>query len=320
MPPTGAVAFPGPPVSGFECSLLPAQRHAAIFRSVQEWRPTPSALPNVQLKSDWMEIAARRRQGITFSPADASMEATALQRWLISRIHKTASTAFASQITEAYGLDRLCPITFEWELSRWDSDRLADYSIFQGHISVSGMRLRFPHIRAVTMLREPRRRILSAYYFWKRIAESHQDSAFFRAIKDMSLLDFLHSRDPLIYSAIYNVQSRLLAGGHFGSCNHTRTNVIGPALPIDELFDMAVNCESRFAFVGSADHYQISLDSALSLMELAPAKDVLITNVNPDGNARYDRNLENADIGEALETLVMVDDLVYRRIVSNLAH
>ena len=247
------------------------------------------------------------------------METTALPRWLISRIHKTASTAFASQITEAYGLDRLCPITFEWELSRWDSDRLAAYSIFQGHISVSAMRMRFPDIRAVTMLREPRRRILSAYYFWKRIADNYQESAFFRAIKPMSLLDFLQSRDPLIYSSIYNVQSRLLAGGNFGSCNHTRTNVIGPDLPDDEVFDMAVNCEGRFAFVGSADHYQISLNSAFCLMELPPAKNVLMTNVNPDGNARYQQNLENQSIREALEALVVVDDLVYRRIVSNLS-
>ena len=226
------------------------------------------------------------------------------------RIHKTASEALARQICARLPAETVCREQFEWRVRSLPLDELHRFRFFHGHISPSALSALSTPLQVFTMLRAPRERLLSCFYFWK-IGTQFIRNEFFDTIARMSLVEFLRSEDPIVRRAIWNVQARLLAGGQFGGSDQHRQNVFGPSLPERELAARAVQALDRFAFVGVAEMYETALHHAFALLGLGatpPPERIHVTFGKP---ASYDELLATPEIADALAHLTEADQIVY---------
>jgi len=234
----------------------------------------------------------------------------ACQPTLFMRIHKTAGEALAKQVRDRLPKDTVCPAEFEWRVRGLTLAELRQFSFFQGHISPSALSTVFTPLRVFTMLREPKERLLSCFYYWKEGAKN-ANNEFFDTIASMSLLEFLRSEEPIIRRATWNVQARLLAGGQFGGINQHRQSVFGPWLTEPELAAAAVRALERFAFVGITERYQTSLQKAYALLVLGEPPPPERINVTESRPVSYDRLLAIPEIADALAQLTGADQIIY---------
>jgi hypothetical protein len=232
------------------------------------------------------------------------------QPTLFMRIHKTAGEALAKQISERLPAHEICPEQFEWQVRARSAADLQKFSFFQGHISPSTLSAVFAPLRVFTMLREPKERLLSCFFYWKE-GSKFARSAFFDTIAKLSLVDFLGSEELIIRRATWNVQARLLAGGQFGGADPLRHNVYGPWLGESDLACEAVRALERFAFVGITENYQRSLQGAYSLLALGDPPLTQKFNVTSARTANYSDLLQIPQIADLLSQLTHADQIVY---------
>jgi hypothetical protein len=232
------------------------------------------------------------------------------QPTLFMRIHKTAGMALAKQICDSLPPDVVCPERFEWRIRSLPSDELRQFTFFEGHISPDALSGIFPDLRTFTMLRDPRERLLSSFFYWKE-GSKHAKGEFFDAIAPLSLLQFLRSNSPIIRRATWNVQARLLAGGRFGPVDGQRQNVFGPQLSVTDLSAAAVHALDRFSFVGIAERYVQCLRTAYALLKLATLPAPQWVNVTQGKPVSYGDLLANPDIADAALARTEADQAVY---------
>ena len=229
---------------------------------------------------------------------------------LFMRIHKTAGEALTQQICDRLPAESICPEEFEWQVRELPFAELRQFSFFQGHISPSALSAAFTQLRAFTMLRDPRERLLSCFFYWKE-GSKIASNAFFDAIAPLSLLEFLCSEEPIVRRVTWNVQARLLAGGQFGGADHIRQNVFGPWLAERDLAAEAVRAMDRFAFIGVAERYEIALQKAYALLDLGEPPPPLRVNATASRPDSYDALLADPEIADALSRLTEADRVVY---------
>jgi hypothetical protein len=231
--------------------------------------------------------------------------------FLFMRIHKTASEALQKQIFDRVPKEDVCPLEFEWAVRTLSDTRLRTYRYFSGHISPAALSETVGPPLVLTMLRDPRERLLSCYYYWKAGA-SHATGAFFDAIRGLSLLGFLRCPNPIIRRATWNTQARLLAGGQFGPTDEYRQIVYGPWLGRDDLAAEAIHALGRYALVGITEHYELSLRRACELLELGPPPAPERLNITMAKPASYAPPLADPEIVAALDALTDADRAVYQ--------
>ena len=229
---------------------------------------------------------------------------------LFMRIHKTAGEALAKQISDRLPPDAVCPEQFEWRARALPLATLRQFSFFHGHMTPPTLSAAFPSLQVFTMLREPRERLLSCFFYWKAGARTMRNE-FFDAIAPLSLPEFLRSDEPVIRRVTWNVQARLLAGGQFGGVDQLRQNVFGPWVRDRDLAGEAVRGMDRFAFIGITERYQASLQAAYTLLDLGQPPPPERINTTSERPVSYDALLETPDINDALRRLTEADQFVY---------
>jgi hypothetical protein len=234
----------------------------------------------------------------------------ARQATLFMRIHKTAGEAVAKQVCDRLPQETVCPEMFEWKIRNLAPTELGRFSFFQGHISPPALFAVFASLRVFTMLRAPKERLLSCFFYWKE-GSKHARGEFFDAIAPMSLLEFLRSENLIIRRVTWNVQARLLAGGQFGAVDTQRQAVFGPWLAESDLAGEAVRGLDRFVFVGTAESYEMSLRKIYALMELGEPPRSERINVTSTKPANCDDLLGIPEIADALSRLTEADQIVY---------
>jgi hypothetical protein len=232
------------------------------------------------------------------------------QATLFLRIHKTAGMALAKQVCDRLPPSTVCPAKFEYQVRHLPVAELRRFSFFDGHISPSALSAVLRSLRVFTILRDPKERLLSCFFYWKE-GSKHARSEFFDAIAGLSLGEFLRSQDPIIRRATWNVQARLLAGGQFGGVDGQRQNVFGPWLGGSDLAAEAVRALDRFAFVGTAERYEVSLRRVYALLELGEPPPPERVNLTTNRPASYDEQLAMPGIADALSRLTEADQIVY---------
>lgn len=237
-----------------------------------------------------------------------------MTRILFMHIHKTAGTALAAQLFSHRSSQEICPARFECQVLRMDPILLNQFKIFVGHITPAALLSVGGPLQCVTILREPRIRLLSAFFFWKEIAARSPHNVFFARLRNLSLLEFLQSDDPLIWHATWNVQARLFAGGRYGAVNDCRTNVLGPSGSPREIARAAIAGLDRFEVVGIAERYSETLTLAFRSQECelplpTPERHNRGMNI-PQGG--YEPFLTDSRIAAALDRLTEIDSEVYQ--------
>ncbi len=87
-------------------------------------------------------------------------------RLVFVHIEKCGGTTLHAMLEPLFDAERICPERRD-QLGDWTINELARYGLFSGHFDLACCRSIPGALRLLTMLREPRARLLSLYYFWK---------------------------------------------------------------------------------------------------------------------------------------------------------
>ncbi|MGV8997737.1 MAG: hypothetical protein ACOH12_12390 [Parvibaculaceae bacterium] len=184
--------------------------------------------------------------------------------WQFVRMQKTAGASFLAHLRDVFPADTVCDHHFEYQLR--DDPRRSDYQLYHGHISAAGLDQYVRPDHRIYLLRDPAERLISCYYYWFDNAAQHPDSEFFREILRLTFRDFLADSRPLFRNAVFNAQARLIGGGMFGHDNHSRTNIIGPALSPHEIISAAKSVIDEAYFVGITEMLDQSVQRLMNKM------------------------------------------------------
>lgn len=214
---------------------------------------------------------------------------------------------------------KVCPWAFQYEFLGKSPEELGEYEFFWPHMGLTQAKEILPDARVVTILRKPQDRVLSSYRYWRtqyRSAPDHPDlHDLCHKVRDMSLLEYLASDDPVILRAIDNAQFRFICGGEFGHDSATRAQLFGPAAPLGDLVDLALQrMQEDFDFIGVAEHMEASLSKASRVCGLNIRVADYRNNVNHDA---ADAGLTiTAEMQRHLDRLTKYDAIVYDRAVA----
>jgi len=108
--------------------------------------------------------------------------------------------------------EEVCPHVND-ALGRMSHNKLVAWRFFSGHYSKSGVDAVPGPKHLITVLREPKARVLSLYYFWKAHREEYVESQNLggpRLARSMDLLSFLESDEVAVTRSIRNTMVRTL--------------------------------------------------------------------------------------------------------------
>jgi hypothetical protein len=139
--------------------------------------------------------------------------ATHDMRTVFLHVPKTAGTSLHRLLCAHVEPAEICPERFGLQSLR--PEELARFRLFSGHFQWDDVAIVPEPRRVVTMLRDPRERLLSLYYFWRSHSWEHierYDLNGPRAARMRSLLEFLRSPESSLQEAIDNRFTRSLVG------------------------------------------------------------------------------------------------------------
>lgn len=277
---------------------------------------------------DCPEYLDRRRQEI----ADAASPFMQAKRPAVVFMHipKTAGTSLHARLAAKFPAPLVCPERFD-RLHAYSLAELNRYRLFSGHFAYPVTRWIPARKRiAVTLLREPVARVVSAYRFLR----AHKPAYFER--HGFGLTRLAHELDPHAFFAdervrqspwFDNVAVRMLLGFTDGR----RWERLGAAkraaalrLPADEraVAAAAMRTLEEFAAVGITERFdafaaRVGEAVGLDLGEDGARKQVLSDLVNEDPNLEPVPEVELApDLLALIEPLVRVDRRLYERIAA----
>ena len=227
-------------------------------------------------------------------------------------IEKTGGTTLHNILVEHFNKKEICPERFN-KLKKYELNKLSKYKFFSGHYDRANVECIPQKTKVITVLREPKSRILSLYYFWK----AHKKEVIEKAnlggpsiAKQLSLLQFLRCRKGAIPLHINNVQVRTMLGEAF----------IGPndeyLVPQEDALEKAIDyLDSLFVF-GILERYEESIKYFCELMDIECPE--VIPRARDHKNISEQKNLEpvereeiTPEIDAELERLTELDSKLY---------
>lgn len=136
------------------------------------------------------------------------------ERIVFLHVPKTGGTTLSALLVKAVDASEVCPVQFN-ELPLMTAGRIAQYRVFSGHFDrrsinvIPGMR------KIVTLLREPRARIISTYRYWRAIAREvavQQKMLHVLAAIDLDFADFLRKIQSIAIHDVDNMYARIFGG------------------------------------------------------------------------------------------------------------
>jgi hypothetical protein len=231
---------------------------------------------------------------------------------------RTAGTTLATLLTEQFHPLQIAtaPLTFDVPDGSGILQRIDDHKLVWGHYDLPSFRRLSARRRIITLLREPKARILSLYYFWRSIhpsqLEAIDDERVLQA-QSLCLLDFLHSDHQSLRDSIDNVYVRRLAGlPGSGTCND----------PLEQNPDFAlaqaIAALEHVHFVGIVEHMaetlaglEVALGTALARMPFKLNDSAGNLTNYPTVYRHIEREEFTPDIHDALERLTRLDRVIY---------
>jgi hypothetical protein len=189
--------------------------------------------------------------------------------------------------------------------------------LLQGHFDLPTVRRAGSDRFVMTLLRDPRRRVVSLYRYWRAldpaILQPWQFHAGIQAARDCSLLEFLRHPDPQVQDFISNVYVRRLTGlYHTGAARDPLVEDRRGA------FAAAVDALIGLDFVGIVEDMPSSLDLLAAATGLPPPNRVPHLNVLADlqddlasGFRRLPVEPMTLEIETALRKLTRLDEYLY---------
>lgn len=224
-------------------------------------------------------------------------------------IPKTGGTSLHGLLLHGFSNDEVCPERFNALESVVDIGR---FRFFSGHFDRASLDSIPRTKRIVTLLRDPRARLLSLYYFW-RAHEPVPGSSVVDGpslARDLSLLDFLRYPDHGIPETMDNLLTRTLFG-----------RLSAPEFR-EPTFDRSGALESAKEFLLSMTAFGITEQFEASAAHITDALRVPLSPVIPHdldsrvladspGYRRVDREPITPEIAEEIDRLTEFDRQLY---------
>lgn len=230
-------------------------------------------------------------------------------------IPKTGGTSLHKMLLPYFNKRRVCPERFN-RIKNLSERELNCYDFFSGHFDRVSVE-RIPGVKqVVSMLRDPRSRIISSYKFvkahsWEYI-RSH-DMQTMAKIKPLTFKEFLRDERFELHHSVDNLQVRMFLG-KIGRITESREFVC----PLDEVLDRAKAYLDGLTAYGILEYFDQTVPNIFSALELPKPRKCLkentldsvyklshIDNVVPD-NFHIDQEDE-----ENLGRLIWADKLLY---------
>ncbi len=203
------------------------------------------------------------------------------RRLAFIHIEKCGGTTLLDMLAPQFPPAAICPERYE-TIGDWTINELSDYTLFAGHFNLAWCRCIPGDVSVITMLREPKARLVSLFSFWK----AH------RPDPDRDLFDLLRiARDSTAEQFFAHPRVRehpSVRDAVAGQLTRTRTvHALEPDDPIltdpDRVLARAVSALESLAAFGLVEAYEDSrmlLNAALGLrMQPVPPRQVLDTMV-----------------------------------------
>lgn len=135
-------------------------------------------------------------------------------RVALMHLPKTGGTTLHDLLLPNFQKDAVCPERFN-NFDRFSDEDLNSYKFFSAHMDFRNLSRVSSSSYTITLLRDPKQRILSLYYFWKAQTRDHIDRHDMigpRRAKDMPLREFLEDLPDFLRKDFDNVYVRNLIG------------------------------------------------------------------------------------------------------------
>lgn len=161
--------------------------------------------------------------------------ATQFDRLCFIHIPKTAGTSVTRTLAKFYPETLVFPGVTMIDYRLYSKQQLLNFTFYKGHIPIRhGLSMLDEKTRYVTLLRDPIKRILSLYFFWKYKDETkpkttNQKDAVNdgpQYAKELDLISFLESDEPFLQKATTNVQLQYLSSYNWNEFLNLPTSVI----------------------------------------------------------------------------------------------
>lgn len=169
-------------------------------------------------------------------------------------IPKTGGTSIHEMLAAFFEPEEIFPERFN-KFDTYQPDDLAKYRYFSGHMDIKSIELFLGPKYVLSMFREPKKRILSLYYFWRSHTAEHIEKHSLngpRLAKSMDLLSFLREHQFGIPGNIDNIQTRTLLGPMH--CGPNREFLF----PHEEVLDRAFRAIDSIDRVGILENFDES--------------------------------------------------------------
>lgn len=242
------------------------------------------------------------------------------EKLVFMHLPKTAGTTIHNILVDYFHQDDICPERFN-KLDRYAQEQMDGWKYYSGHFNFSSVEKIPGTKKLITVLREPRSRVVSLYNYWK----SHRDSHVAKhnligppIAKNLSLEEFVESELPELSNNIDNVYTRVFSGYTGGERIKN--------MPREEqrnLLDKALENLSSFDFVGCLENPESSIEALLEHLNY-PVPD-LIPMDNSIAAKRLPPHLESiakaslSDVSaQAIGNVTFLDEEIYKNYSSSL--
>ncbi|MTI64699.1 sulfotransferase family 2 domain-containing protein [Methylophaga sp.] len=181
-------------------------------------------------------------------------------------IPKTGGTTLHNLISESFPKPRICPERFN-NLISLDKSELDSYGFFSGHYDWRNVEHIPGNKKVITILRNPRARILSLYHFWRSHTWQHINQHNLggpRQAKTYDLEKFLSLDDPAVVANIDNALTRNLIGRVFAGSKREFL------YPEAEVVDRAIHNLETLHALGVLEYTRFSVEKILRSLDIEP--------------------------------------------------
>ncbi|GAB5375083.1 MAG: hypothetical protein AcusKO_15450 [Acuticoccus sp.] len=237
------------------------------------------------------------------------------ERLVFLHIPKCGGTSLSEVLKTNFPDKEICPHISD-ALARRSHQELAKWRYFSGHYSKLSVDTVPGPKWVVTLLREPKARVLSLYYFWRAHKDDYIEKHNLggpRLARQMDLLSFLKSEDLAITRSIRNTMMRTLltslqvtnAAGYVGR---------DPAFSLET----ALANLARFNYVAFTETMNEDVAMLTRLLGLTPADAAPRTNTfesfsERDAMEPVERETVTPQIEQALNRATRLDRELYER-------
>lgn len=230
-------------------------------------------------------------------------------------IPKTGGTSVHHFFRDFFNKDEICPERFRG-LGKYTEQELESYRFFSGHFFLNSTK-RIPGQKFVfTILRNPKDRIISLYYFWRRHKEDVATQGRLNGplvARSHDLLDFLKINNPLPRNAIKNEITRVFAG-NISTEDGDRYKERNDYVSKFDIMRRAVSALATINYVGFMDSLEEDINYICEMLQISEKPLLQRLNYRNEKKPVLEEVLEEPitpEIDHILDSLTDLDRIFY---------